>query len=108
MSGIVLQPEETLISRIVRAIIQLGQGRLNCVGQVTLTAGATTTVVTVGVSKAAVNVGSDCEVTLSPRTANAAAALSTTFVSSVGQGTFTITHANNGQTDRTFGWIAAG
>lgn len=92
----------------MRSIIQLGQGRLNNVGRVTLTAGATSTVVTVGVSKAAVNIGSDCEVFLSPRTANAAAAVATTYISAVGQGTFTITHANNGQTDRTFGWVAVG
>jgi hypothetical protein len=108
VSGIVLQPEETLLSRIVGSIIQLAQGRLNCVGEVTLRANQTTTTVTLSVSKAAVNVGSDCQVFLSPKTANAAAAVPTTWISSVGQGTFEITHANAVTVDRTFGWTAVG
>lgn len=108
MSGIVLQPEESRIDRIVRSIIELGQGRLNCKGQITLTANATTTVVTRANSPAAVNVGMDCFVGLSPRSAHAAAAEATTYISDVGQGTFTITHANSAQTDRVFDWIAIG
>lgn len=103
MSGIDLQPGEREIWRIVQAVISLlrkGQG------QVTLRAGQTTTPVTKLVSVGAVNVSMDDEIMLSPRTANAAAALATTFVSSVSQGGFVLTHANNGQTDRLFGWIA--
>jgi hypothetical protein len=45
---------------------------------------------------------------LSPTTANAAAALATTYVSAVTQGSFTLTHANNAQTDKTFGYVALG
>jgi hypothetical protein len=43
-----------------------------------------------------------------PTTANAAAELATMFVSSRGKQTFTITHANNGQTDRTFKYVVIG
>lgn len=108
MSGINLAPEETNIWRIVQAIIQLMQGRSNAVGEVTLRANQTTTVVTKTVHRAAVNVGADSEVFLTPRTANAAAALATTWVSAVGQGTFTITHASNAQIDKLFGFEARG
>ncbi|MFA6267861.1 MAG: hypothetical protein WC670_19360 [Pseudolabrys sp.] len=108
MSGINLSPEEKAIHRVVAAVRQLMQGRSNAVGQVTLTAGQTTTVVTSAVAKGAANIGIDSEVMLSPRTANAAAALATTYVSSILQGSFTITHANNAQTDRIFGFEARG
>ena len=103
-----LQPEETMIGRIVRAIIELAQGRVNCVGEVTLRANQTTTTVTLSVSKAAVNVGGDCQIFLSPKTANAAAAVATTYVSSITLGQFVLTHANNAQADKSFGWCALG
>jgi hypothetical protein len=43
-----------------------------------------------------------------PKTANAAAALSTTFISAVNNGSFTVTHAASSQTDRTFGYECRG
>lgn len=97
-----LVPTETNLFRIVQAIRQLIQGRSDAVLQVTLTANVTTTVVT------AINCSKDSEVFLSPRTANAATALATTWVSSVGQSTFTLTHANNAQVDRTYGVFCVG
>lgn len=108
MSGINLQESETNLSRIVQAVIQILRGSSNSVGNVTLRASQTTTTVTKSVDKAAVNVSADQEVFLSPKTANAAGALATTFISAVGQGTFTITHASAVSTDRTFGWEARG
>lgn len=108
MSGINLSPEETNLWRVVQAIIQLMQGRSNAVGEVTLRANQTTTVVTKAVHRAAVNVSTDSEVFLTPRTANAAAALTNVFVSSVGQGTFTLTHSSVASTDRTYGFEARG
>lgn len=108
ISGINLAPEETSIYRIVQAIIQLLQGRSNAVGEVTLRANQTTTVVTKAVARAAVNVSADSEVFLTPLTANAAAAVPTTYVSSVVQGGFTLTHASNAQINKTFGWVALG
>lgn len=105
MATIELDQGERDIWRIVQSVISIIR-KWNSTGEVTLTAGATTTVVTKSVAKGAVNVGKDDQILLSPRTANAAAAISTTYISSVGQGTFTITHANAGTLDRTFGWAA--
>jgi hypothetical protein len=47
---------------------------------------------------------------LSPQTANAAAALATTYVQAadITKQQFVITHANNAQTDKTFGWVVLG
>lgn len=102
--AIQLQQGERNIQRIVDAIIQLVEGRQNSVGDVTLAAGATTTV------KAFPNCSKDCRVFLFPETANAAAALPTTFVlrANIVQGQFTVTHLSNAQTDRTFSFLAIG
>lgn len=97
-----LIPQETNIFRIVQAIRQIIQGRNDATLEVTLTPGATTTVVT------AINCSKDSRVFLEPQTTNAAAARATTYISAIGQGTFTVTHANNAQTDRIFGAIALG
>jgi hypothetical protein len=74
------------------------QGMTSAAGEVTLTANAASTVVTHAFASA----GS--HITLSPLTANAAAEIGngTLYISSRGKGTFTITHANNAQADRTF------
>lgn len=103
-----LPPEETNIWRIVQAIIQLTQGRSNAVGEVTLRANQATTVVTKAVHRAAVNVSADSEIFLSPKTLNAAAAIPTTWLSAIGQGTFQINHANNAQVDKIFAFEARG
>lgn len=100
--AIQLRPEETNIWTIVQAIIQLVEGRNNASGRFTLTPGATTTIV------AHPNCSIDCEPQFSPRTANAAAAVATTYVSAVEQGSFTVTHANAGSIDRTFGYLVMG
>lgn len=91
--------------RMVDAVIQLVNGRHNAASAenpVTLTAAATTTVVTHP------NMGLQSTVLLSPRTANAAAALATTYVSAKARGSFTLTHANNAQIDRTFDYTVTG
>jgi hypothetical protein len=104
MAGNVPILSETNPRRIVQAIRELFEGRSNAVGTVTLTAGSATTVVS------AVNCGPDSRVFLEATTANAAAERGGTAlrVSSIGAGTFTIVHANNAQTDRTFHWLAIG
>ena len=104
-----LQPRETDPFTIVDTINQLADGRSNNVsihsatgGGVTLTPSASTTTVnfpTVSVSSM---------ISLSPRTANAAAAVPTTFITTVLNGSFIISHANNTQTDRTFDFSAVG
>lgn len=95
-------PEDKNIQRIVESIRQLSQGRSNATGTFTLTAGATSTTVSQPYC------ASSSYVFFTPRTANAAAAVGTTYVSSVSNASFTVTHANNAQTDRTFGYIAIG
>lgn len=70
-------------------------------GELTLTAGATTTqVIDQRVSDSAV-------ILLMPQTANAAAAVTNIFINPT-SGSFTLTHANNGQTDRTFRYAIVG
>jgi hypothetical protein len=77
-------------------------GRSNAVGTFTLTAGATTTDVEDNLFQ------SDMVPVWSPMTANAAAAVGTTYLSARTKGGFTITHTNNAQTDRTFGYVRFG
>jgi hypothetical protein len=104
MTALVLSPDETDRRKINTAINQLAQGRSNAVGSVTLVANASTTIVTAG------NCGAGSVVLLSPLTAHAAAEIGngTIFVSAVANGAFTLTHANNAQTDRVFGFVAVG
>lgn len=86
------------------AINQLIRGRSNAVGEVTLTANTTTTTVT------GPNINADAQVFLMPRTANASAEFGngTIRISAVAGGSFTVTHANNAQTDRIFGYLVIG
>jgi hypothetical protein len=102
MSGVILHIAEKDPTRQNQAIRDLFAGRSNAVGTVTLTANAATTAVT------AINCGLGSKVFLFPTTANAAAIVAATYVSSVGQGTFTITHTNNANADKTFFWVALG
>lgn len=86
------------------AINLIQEGRSNAVGEVTLTAGAASTTVSDN------NFESAMVVLLQPKTANAAAALSTTYIADADKtkGSFIITHANNAQADRTFGYVRLG
>lgn len=90
------------LSRLVQSVRELWEGRGHSAGSVTLTAGATTTTVT------AANCGPNSKVFLEPTTANAAAARASTYISATATGSFTITHANNAQTDRTFSYAFKG
>ena len=83
------------------AINQLIRGSGNASGTVTLAENTTTTTV----SKTTVN--ALASVLLMPKTANAAAAVATTFAT-VSAGSFVLTHANNAQTDRTFFYSVVG
>jgi hypothetical protein len=104
MSALVLAADEKDQRKINAAINNLAQGRSNAVGAVTLNMGATTTTVT------ARNCGAGSVVLLSPLTAHAAAEIGngTIYVSAVANGSFTLTHANNAQGDRTFGYVCLG
>jgi len=94
----------TDLTKINQAIEQIDQGRLNCSGFFTLAASATTTTV------AAPTVAPGTPIKFSPTTADAAAALSTTFIldANVAAGSFIVSHASAGSTDRTFSWVAIG
>lgn len=102
MTATIVSQNEKDLAKYAFSIQQLAAGRSNANGSVTLTANVTSTIVV------ALNCGASSGVWLSPRTANAAAAVGTTFVSSVASGTFTITHASAATTDRTFDWVAFG
>jgi hypothetical protein len=104
MSATVLDPAEKDIFKIVMALRQLTEGRSNATGIMTLASSAGSTTVT------APNCAAGSAVFLFPATANAAAALASTYVktSDVSKGQFVITHANNLQTDRTFFFVCLG
>jgi hypothetical protein len=99
-----LQANEKQAMRIVNSLNRMIEGRLDAYGRVTLTPNATTTEVA---GDATQFVSENSVISLSPRTAHAAAALATTYISAVVNGGFTLTHANNSQDDRTFdfSWI---
>lgn len=104
MSSINITRDERDPARLAAAIVELAQGRSNAVGRVTLRANNATTVVP------AENCGEGSIPLLIPMSANAGAEIGngTLHVSAVANGSFTITHANNAQTDRNFGWFAVG
>ena len=92
------------LSKFALSLQQLAAGRSNATGSVTLAASATSTTIS------ADNCAPQSAVFLFPKTANAAAALAagTTFINSVGKQSFTISHANNAQTDRSFFYVCLG
>lgn len=100
--AIVLRTGEADLERFISAINELAEGRSHSTGRVTLTPGAAATVVVVQ------NCSVNSEPQISPRTANAAAAVPTTYISAIANGSFTITHTNNAQVDRTFGFTVIG
>ncbi len=90
--------------KIVTAIQQIEQGRLNAGGTCVLAANAGSTTV------AAMNCGAQSQPFLFPLTAHAAAELATgnMYVSAVSNGSFTVQHSNNAQTDRKFSFVCLG
>lgn len=80
------------------------QGKLMNTGSVTLTANVASTTVTDA------RAGLQSFIGFMPQTANAAAEIGagTMYVATQGKQTFTITHANNAQTDRTFRYCLLG
>lgn len=77
-----------------------GRGKINATGSVTLTvSSATTTLTDKRIQPTSV-------ILFMPTTANALADIP--YVGTVGDGTATLTHANNAQADRTFGYVVIG
>ncbi len=88
--------------QIAEVVNRTVDGKLNSTGSVTLTASAASTAVSED------RAGPDSVILFMPTTANAAAEMDGMFVSSRGKQTFTITHANNSQSDRTFKYVVIG
>lgn len=103
-SGLSINPGETNLTKIVQVVRQLIEGRSNAVGSVSLAHDGIVTTTTVS----APTCGPNSVVKLTPQTANAAAVVATTYVSSVASGQFVITHVATSQTDQTFGWHCVG
>lgn len=99
--------EETDLKKVIRSVQQLGSGRSNAHGTVTLTVSVATTVVTVSQTGL---ITPSSTVLLGPTTAAAAAeqASGNLYVSSIGTDTFTITHTNSVTAGRTFRWAVHG
>lgn len=89
---------------VVLTVMGIMRGEQNNSGSFTLTASATSTVVSHP------NVGIGKKITFSPSTANAAAALATTYIpiATIVKGGFTVQHANTGTSDRTFAFEVTG
>lgn len=87
-----------------QAVNLLIDGKFNSTGSVTLAASAASTSVTDYFA------GPDSVIVFTPTTANAAAEQGggTMYLSARSKQGFTITHANNAQTDRTFLYIVIG
>ncbi|HXF55630.1 MAG TPA: hypothetical protein VNK52_16070 [Hyphomicrobiaceae bacterium] len=104
MSGYYPPIGETMLVNIVRAIRNLYEGRSIAMGEFTLAPNATQTVVI------APNVGPQSRIALTPRTASAAAALTSVYIpaANMGQGSFTVEHNSHAATDRTFGFLVQG
>lgn len=87
---------------VFEVVNSLRDGKVNSTGSVTLTASSATTTV------ADLRAGQDSVILFMPTTANAAAAVGGLYVSARGKQSFTLTHANNAQTDRTFAYVVLG
>ena len=101
MTARVLDRNNKDIQQVNVAVNELASGRSNAVGTFTLTTSTTSTVVTNA------NCASGSCVKVTPTTSNAAGALATTYIVAAA-GSFTVTHASNAQTDRTFAYAIQG
>lgn len=84
------------LQRVYEAVTLVQSGKLNCVTTVTLAAGVTTTALTHEL------IATTSEIVWSPRTAHAAAAMTSLYVSAKVNGSATLTHNNTADVDRTF------
>lgn len=103
MTAFVPGSQERDLSKYALSLQQLAAGRSNAIGIVTLAPSATTTTVNDD------NCAAGSAIVLTPNTAHAAAEIGngTLYVTALNK-SFTITHANNAQTDRTFTYAIQG
>jgi hypothetical protein len=97
-----LIPQTASSIQIATTINEVLKGRANNVGDVTLTANATTTTIS------DIRIKLSMTAVLIPRTANAAAAMTNVYISAVADGSITLTHSNTATVDRTFDYILHG
>lgn len=90
------------LAKIASVLNNILAGKLNNNGTVTLTANAATTTFTDS------RIGANSVICLMPTTANAAAAIATTYFSAFVTGACTINHANDAQVDKTFSFTITG
>lgn len=90
------------LAQISDVIGNIQAGKLNNTGVVTLTANAASTTLTDS------RIGTNSMISLMPTTANAAAALATTYLDTFGKGSCVINHTNDAQTDKTFVFTITG
>ena len=95
-------PDHT--ARLADAVNNILRGKLNNTGDLTLTASSATSTLT------DIRIGTESVIVLMPKTANAAAELGngTLYFGTPGDGTVTVNHANNAQTDRTYRYAVIG
>lgn len=87
---------EGYLRSLVSVIELISSGKINVTGEITLDANSSSTVFT----NQLLGVGS--VVNFMPVTANAAAVISSVYISDRANGEFTITHANDANTDKIF------
>lgn len=94
------------LKNMINVINRINRGKFNCTGTITLTANAATTVITDN------RLLIDSTLVFDPMSANAATELygATMYVLEANRnnGAWTITHANNAQTDRKFAFAILG
>lgn len=98
----VLIPQTASTLQIATTTNELLKGRANNVGEVTLTENVTTTTIS------DIRIKQTMTAVLIPRTANAAAAMTNVYISTVADGSITLTHSNTATTDRTFDYVLHG
>jgi hypothetical protein len=98
-----VHPDER-INDIARVVNSAMQGKINAVGDVTLTANAASTTLTDA------RIGPNSFIYFMPKTANAAAEIGAGgfYVSARTDGSATLTHANGASVDRSFAYLVIG
>ena len=90
------------VTKIASVLNGVLSGKMNNTSTVTLAANAATTTLTDS------RIGANSVISLMPTTANAAAALATTYFDTFADGSCVINHANNAQADKTFSLTITG
>ena len=105
LPGVPLQwngPTEEWIRLIAQAVRNILDGKILATGTVTLTASSATTALTDR------RIGPNSVILFMPTTANAATGLTALYITGRGDGTATLNHANNAQSDRTYAYALLG